>query len=55
MERKIVQIDCRPSDCISMAVRAEIPIFFEKNLWHRQPDLSGLLRDLKSQIEEENV
>jgi len=53
MEKKLVQLDCRPSDCISMAVRAEIPIFFLKEVWDRQPDMSALLEDLKKQIDED--
>jgi len=52
MDKKIVQLDCRPSDCISMAVRADIPIFFIKEVWERQPDMSHLLEELKKQIDE---
>ena len=51
MAKKIVQVDCRPSDCISMAVRAELPIFFIREVWDRQPDMSGLLDELKAQID----
>jgi len=52
LAKKIVQLDCRPSDCISMAVRANIPVFFVKEVWDRQPDMSKLLEDLKKQIDE---
>jgi len=52
LEKKIVQLDCRPSDCISMAIRSETPIFFIKEVWDRQPDMSVLLEDLKQQIDE---
>lgn len=51
MEKKIVQVDCRPSDCISMAVRAKTPIFFIKEVWDKQLDMSDLLEELKSQMD----
>lgn len=54
-EKKIVQMDCRPSDCISMAVRNETPIFFNEAVWQRQPDMSELLENLKEQIEESDA
>ena len=51
MEKKIVQVDCRPSDCISMAVRADIPIFCVREVWEKQPDMSHLLEELNAQID----
>jgi len=51
LERKIVQVDCRPSDCLSMAIRQDVPIQFRKSVWESQSDSSGLLEDLKAQIE----
>lgn len=51
-EKKIVQLDCRPSDCISMALRADIPIFFLKEVWEKQPDMSDLLENLNHQIDQ---
>lgn len=51
-EKKIVQLDCRPSDCISMAIRADLPIFFIKEVWDRQRDMSSLLEELKQQIDQ---
>jgi len=51
LEKKIVQVDCRPSDCISMALRQEVPIHFVKSVWDRQSDSGDLLDDLRDQIE----
>jgi len=51
-EKKIVQVDCRPSDCISMAIREKIPVRFVKHVWDRQQDMSGLLDELKQQLDD---
>ncbi|MDB6076846.1 MAG: hypothetical protein JWO82_593 [Akkermansiaceae bacterium] len=47
MERKIVEIDARPSDCIALAVRARAPVFVVKDLWQRLDDMSGVLQDMR--------
>ncbi len=47
MEKKIVSIDARPSDCIALAVRQEAPILFVKEVWDRQPDMSDTLEELR--------
>lgn len=51
MHRKVVQIECRPSDSISMAIRAEIPIFCDADVWAKQKDRSDMLADLRSEFE----
>lgn len=47
MERKIVEIDARPSDCIAIAVRAGAPIFVVRELWDGLEDMSAALQDLR--------
>ncbi|TAE73334.1 MAG: bifunctional nuclease family protein [Verrucomicrobia bacterium] len=47
MERKIVEIDARPSDCIAIAVRAEAPLFVVRELWDRLEDMSSTLQDMR--------
>ena len=47
MERKIVEIDARPSDCIAIAVRAGAPIFVVRELWDGLEDMSATLQDLR--------
>lgn len=47
MERKIVEIDARPSDCIAIAVRAGAPIFVLRELWDGLEDMSATLQDLR--------
>ena len=47
MERKVVEIDARPSDCIALAVRQQAPVYVLKEVWDKQKDMSSTLEDLK--------
>lgn len=47
MERKIVEIDARPSDCIAIAVRAGAPILVVRELWEKLDDMSSVLQDMR--------
>ena len=47
MERKIVELDARPSDCIAIAVRAGAPIFAVRELWESLDDMSSVLQEMK--------
>lgn len=47
MERKVVEIDARPSDCLALAVRQDAPIFVVQQVWDELRDMSDVLRDLR--------
>lgn len=49
MEKKIVELDARPSDCIAMAVRKNAPIFFVPEVWAGLEDVSSTLEELRAQ------
>jgi len=46
MERKIVELDSRPSDSIAVAVRSGAPIYMVKELWDSQEDMTGILSEM---------
>lgn len=48
MERKIVELDARPSDSIALAVRDSAPIYVVESVWSELNDVSGLLDDMKN-------
>ncbi|MFU8894409.1 MAG: bifunctional nuclease family protein [Luteolibacter sp.] len=48
MERKIVELDARPSDCLALAVRDDAPMFVVRSLWERLEDMSQTLEDLRN-------
>ena len=49
MEKKIVELDARPSDCLALAVRHEAPIFVVPDVWGKLEDMSETLDGLRSQ------
>jgi len=51
MEKKLVELDARPSDCVAMAVRKEAPIFFVRKVWEALEDMSETLDELRNETE----
>jgi uncharacterized protein len=47
MEKKIVELDARPSDCLAIAVRAQAPIYATRNVWDQLDDRSDLLEQMR--------
>jgi len=52
MERKIVEIDSRPSDAIAMALREEAPIYVADHVWNAVEDMSIVLKKVQETSEE---
>lgn len=51
MQRKIVELDARPSDCLALVVRCGAPFYVVKELWDRLDDMSGALEDMRRESE----
>ncbi len=52
MERKIVELDCRPSDGLAITTRSNAPVYVVKELWDQLEDMSDLLRQLEAQSDD---
>jgi uncharacterized protein len=52
-EKKIVELDARPSDCIALAVRVGAPMYVVTELWDSLTDVSGTLEEMRREGEEE--
>ncbi len=52
MERKIVELDARPSDCLAVVARSGAPIYVVRELWDQLPDMSAILSEMRSQGDE---
>ncbi|MDP4626445.1 MAG: bifunctional nuclease family protein [Akkermansiaceae bacterium] len=48
MERKIVELDARPSDCLAIATRGNAPIYITPDVWMKLEDRSELLKRMRS-------
>lgn len=47
MERKIVELDARPSDCLAIAVRCGAPFYVVRELWESLEDMSSVLKEMR--------
>lgn len=47
MERKIVELDARPSDCLALAVRCGAPVFVVREVWDALPDMAAVLEEMR--------
>lgn len=48
MERKIIELDARPSDCLAISARAGAPIYVTKTVWDSLEDRQPLLDQMKN-------
>jgi uncharacterized protein len=49
MEKKIIELDARPSDCLAIAARAGAPIYVTRAVWDFLEDRSHFLEQMKNQ------
>lgn len=52
-QKKIVELDARPSDSIAIACQQKAPIFVSRNVWEEVDDMSEVLRKLSENKEED--
>jgi bifunctional DNase/RNase len=45
-QRKIIELDARPSDCIALAVQQKAPIYVVRDVWDEVDDMSEVLRKM---------
>ena len=48
-EKKIIEIDSRPSDCIAMAIQQTAPIYVSRDVWDQVEDMTEALRKLQEE------
>src|SRR5918993_2928158 len=46
-EKKIVELDGRPSDCLALAIQQSAPIYVSRDVWDEVEDRSEVLRQLE--------
>jgi bifunctional DNase/RNase len=42
-DKKIVEIDARPSDCIALALQFDAPIYVGRSVWEQAEDMTDIL------------
>jgi hypothetical protein len=53
MERKIIELDARPSDCLALVVRCGAPFYVVRELWDRLEDMSSVLAEMREKAGDE--
>jgi uncharacterized protein len=48
-QKKIIEIDARPSDCIAMATAQRAPIYVSLEVWHEVEDMTEALRKMQEE------
>jgi hypothetical protein len=48
-ERKTIEIDARPSDCIAMATQHSAPIYVSGKVWEVVEDMAEVLREIQEE------
>ena len=46
-QRKIIEIDARPSDCIALAIQQKANIFISHDVWEEVDDMSDVLKKME--------
>ena len=48
-QKKIIEIDARPSDCIAMATQQTAPIYVSLDVWNEVEDMTEALRKMQQE------
>jgi bifunctional DNase/RNase len=48
-EKKIIERDARPSDCIAMAIQQRAPIYVSLDVWDEVDDMTEVLRKMQEE------
>ena len=48
-QKKIIELDARPSDCMAMAAHQKAPVFVSQIVWDEVEDMSELLTHLQAE------
>jgi uncharacterized protein len=48
-QKKIIELDARPSDCIAMATQQKAPIYVSQEVWDEVDDMSDVLRKMEDE------
>ena len=48
-QKKIMEIDARPSDCIAMATQQRAPVYVSLDVWDEVQDMTEVLRKMQEE------
>jgi uncharacterized protein len=48
-QRKVLELDARPSDCLAMASQQNAPIYITREVWNEVEDMSEVLKGMEKE------
>ena len=51
-QKKLIELDARPSDCLAMAAQQKAPIYISRRVWDEVEDMSGVLAKMAEEAKE---
>ncbi len=51
-QRKIIELDARPSDCMAMATQQKAPVYVSREVWDEVEDMTDVLHTMQEQQNE---
>jgi uncharacterized protein len=48
-QKKMIEIDARPSDCVAMAIQQSAPIYVSLDVWEQVEDMTEALRKMQQE------
>jgi len=52
-QRKVIELDARPRDCLAMAAQQKAPIYVTRRVWDEVEDMSEVLKKMEEEKPEE--
>ena len=52
-QRKVIELDARPSDCLAMASQQKAPIYVTRGVWEEAEDMSEVLKKVAEEKKDE--
>lgn len=53
-QRKIIELDARPSDCLALAAQQSAPIYVSQTVWDEVEDMSDVLKGIEEERRKES-
>lgn len=51
-QRKVLELDARPSDCLALSVRQKAPVYVTRRVWDEVEDMSEVLKKMTEEKKE---
>ena len=45
-QRKVIELDARPSDCLALALRQKAPIYISRQVWDEVEDMTEVFNNI---------